>query len=132
MIEKLSEKRIRLNEDFSSDSSSQGWQSNSMHDFSVRGESDTDDESNRRNDDEELWSDQKLLEEARRIFQMFAAKMFEQRVLTAFHQKLSIEKQEALIEEEEEERMLQERRRLKKQQKKHQRKMRMKQKSTKG
>ena len=46
-------------------------------------------------------SEEQRLEEGRRMFQMFAAKMFEQRVLAAYREKVSLEKQEKLIEEEE-------------------------------
>ena len=43
-----------------------------------------------------------ILEEGKRMFQMFAAKMFEQRILTAYREKVALEKQKQLIEEEEE------------------------------
>ncbi|KAJ1344024.1 hypothetical protein BSLG_001164 [Batrachochytrium salamandrivorans] len=44
-------------------------------------------------------TEQQRMEEGRRMFQIFAAKMFEQRVLAAYHEKLSQERQERLIEE---------------------------------
>jgi len=53
-------------------------------------------------------TDEQRVEEGKRMFQMFAAKMFEQRVWTAFREKEALEKQKKLIEEEEErERVLQ-------------------------
>lgn len=47
-------------------------------------------------------SEEQRLEEGKRMFQMFAAKMFEQRILAAYREKVSYEKQQKLIEEEEE------------------------------
>jgi hypothetical protein len=43
------------------------------------------------------------MEEGRRMFQIFAAKMFEQRVLAAYKEKASKERQAKLLEELEEE-----------------------------
>ena len=43
------------------------------------------------------------MEEGRRMFQIFAARMFEQRVLTAYREKVAAERQQKLIEELEEE-----------------------------
>jgi len=45
-------------------------------------------------------TDEQQLEEGRHMFQVFAAKMFEQRVLTAYREKVALEKQRQLIEEE--------------------------------
>lgn len=39
-------------------------------------------------DDEELMSEAERMEEGRRMFQIFAARMFEQRVLTAYREKV--------------------------------------------
>merc|ERR1719335_1125608 len=55
------------------------------------------------------------MEEGRRMFQMFAAKMFENRLLDAYREKAALEAQERLIQEEEEaEKEKEERARLKK------------------
>lgn len=48
-------------------------------------------------------TEEQRMEEGRRMFQIFAARMFEQRVLTAYREKVSRERQEKLIEELEEE-----------------------------
>jgi len=53
-------------------------------------------------EDEDGMTEEQRLEEGKRMFQMFAAKMFEQRVLTAYREKVAEEKQRKLIEEEEE------------------------------
>eukprot|EP01119_Soliformovum_irregulare_P010346 TRINITY_DN2541_c0_g1_i2.p1 TRINITY_DN2541_c0_g1~~TRINITY_DN2541_c0_g1_i2.p1 ORF type:complete len:982 (+),score=320.55 TRINITY_DN2541_c0_g1_i2:98-3043(+) len=53
-------------------------------------------------DEEEQMTEEQRLEEGRRMFQMFAAKMFEQRVLSAYREKVALENQRKLLEEEEE------------------------------
>jgi hypothetical protein len=68
------------------------------------------DDENYQEEDEELLEEQRI-EEGRRMFQMFAAKMFEQRVLAAYREKVALEKQEQLMQEEEEEEKLQAERR---------------------
>ena len=44
-------------------------------------------------------TEEQRMEEGRRMFQIFAARMFEQRVLTAYREKVSRERQEKLLEE---------------------------------
>ena len=48
-------------------------------------------------------TEEQRMEEGRRMFQIFAARMFEQRVLTAYREKVARERQQKLIEELEEE-----------------------------
>lgn len=48
-------------------------------------------------------SEEQRMEEGRRMFQIFAARMFEQRVLTAYKEKVAKERQQKLLEELEEE-----------------------------
>ena len=48
-------------------------------------------------------TEEQSMEEGRRMFQIFAARMFEQRVLTAYREKVAAERQQKLIEELEEE-----------------------------
>lgn len=55
------------------------------------------------------------MEEGRRMFQIFAARMFQQRVLTAYREKIARERQQRLIEEIEEENRLDVQREAKKQ-----------------
>ncbi|KAL9127831.1 MAG: hypothetical protein Q9217_003371 [Psora testacea] len=50
-------------------------------------------------DEMEAMSEEQRMEEGRRMFQIFAARMFEQRVLTAYREKVSAERQRKLIEE---------------------------------
>lgn len=56
-------------------------------------------------DEEEMDSmtEEQRMEEGRRMFQIFAARMFEQRVLTAYKEKVAKERQQKLLEELEEE-----------------------------
>jgi hypothetical protein len=55
-------------------------------------------------------TEEQRMEEGRRMFQIFAARMFEQRVLTAYREKIAQERQQRLLEElEEEDRMKEER-----------------------
>ncbi|ORX93726.1 hypothetical protein K493DRAFT_34472 [Basidiobolus meristosporus CBS 931.73] len=65
--------------------------------------------------------DDQSIDENRRMFQVFAARMFEQRVLTAYREKIAQDRQQKLLQELEEENRLQrekEERRLRKQEKK--------------
>ncbi|KPV71928.1 uncharacterized protein RHOBADRAFT_18852, partial [Rhodotorula graminis WP1] len=59
-------------------------------------------------------TEQERVEEGRRMFQIFAARMFEQRVLTAYREEVAAEKQNQLLREIEAEQRLQEEREAKK------------------
>ncbi|KAL8797947.1 MAG: hypothetical protein Q9182_007093 [Xanthomendoza sp. 2 TL-2023] len=59
-------------------------------------------------------TEEQRMEEGRRMFQIFAARMFEQRVLTAYREKVAAERQQKLIEELEEESRLDTQREAKK------------------
>ena len=52
---------------------------------------------------QDTMTEEQRMEEGRRMFQIFAARMFEQRVLTAYREKVARERQQKLIEELEEE-----------------------------
>ena len=62
--------------------------------------------------------EQQRMAEGRRMFQIFAAKMFEQRVLTAYREKVAQERQRRLLEELEEEEKAKEGAKLEKEKKK--------------
>ncbi|KAI8647462.1 salt tolerance down-regulator-domain-containing protein [Parasitella parasitica] len=66
-------------------------------------------------DDEDPRTEEQRMEEGRRMFQIFAARMFEQRVLAAYREKVAQERQQRLLEELEEEDRLREEREAKKQ-----------------
>lgn len=59
-------------------------------------------------------TEEQRMEEGRRMFQIFAARMFEQRVLTAYREKVAAERQKKLLEELEDESKLQAEREAKK------------------
>lgn len=63
---------------------------------------------------QETMTQEQRMEEGRRMFQIFAARMFEQRVLTAYREKVAAERQQKLIEELEEESRLDTQREVKK------------------
>ncbi|EPZ32768.1 Stress response protein NST1 domain-containing protein [Rozella allomycis CSF55] len=71
-------------------------------------------------DDEEFDNaeEERSLEEGRKMFQVFAAKMFEQRVLNAYRERVAQEKQRQLLEEVEREELLNQQRELNKQKQK--------------
>ncbi|KAH7026592.1 salt tolerance down-regulator-domain-containing protein [Microdochium trichocladiopsis] len=50
-------------------------------------------------EEEDTMTEEQRMEEGRRMFQIFAARMFEQRVLTAYREKVAKERQEKLLEE---------------------------------
>ncbi|KAI1820404.1 hypothetical protein F4861DRAFT_70072 [Xylaria intraflava] len=63
---------------------------------------------------EEEMTEEQRMEEGRRMFQIFAARMFEQRVLTAYREKVAKERQEKLLEELEQEETQESQRKAKK------------------
>ncbi|KAI1300638.1 hypothetical protein F5Y03DRAFT_226701 [Xylaria venustula] len=64
--------------------------------------------------EEEEMTEEQRMEEGRRMFQIFAARMFEQRVLTAYREKVAMERQEKLLEELEQEETQESQRKAKK------------------
>ncbi|RYP12324.1 hypothetical protein DL767_011342 [Monosporascus sp. MG133] len=54
-------------------------------------------------EEEDTMTEEQRMEEGRRMFQIFAARMFEQRVLTAYREKVARERQDKLLEELEQE-----------------------------
>ncbi|TPX49209.1 hypothetical protein SeMB42_g01330 [Synchytrium endobioticum] len=93
LMEQLAERKMkRLDEDDMS-------QGNGEWDDSYEDEDDEyeDDE------EEDTMTEEQRMEEGRRMFQIFAAKMFEQRVLQAYREKVARERQQRFLEELEEE-----------------------------
>ncbi|TGZ81468.1 hypothetical protein EX30DRAFT_354976 [Ascodesmis nigricans] len=66
-------------------------------------ESEEDDYDEEEEDEQDTMTEEQRMEEGRRMFQIFAARMFEQRVLTAYREKVARERQQKLLEELEEE-----------------------------
>ncbi|CAO3649426.1 unnamed protein product [Mucor hiemalis] len=69
-------------------------------------------------EEEDFRTEDQRMEEGRKMFQVFAARMFEQRVLTAYREKVAQDRQRRLIEELEEEDKQRQERELRKQQEK--------------
>ncbi|KAI1105199.1 hypothetical protein F4804DRAFT_331593 [Jackrogersella minutella] len=65
-------------------------------------------------EEEDPMTEEQRMEEGRRMFQIFAARMFEQRVLTAYREKVARERQEKLLEELEQEETQESQRKAKK------------------
>ncbi|KAL2152961.1 hypothetical protein VTH82DRAFT_4116 [Thermothelomyces myriococcoides] len=62
-------------------------------------EEEEDDEDYNSQDEDDPMTEEQRMEEGRRMFQIFAARMFEQRVLTAYREKVAKERQAKLLEE---------------------------------
>ncbi|KAK8121204.1 hypothetical protein PG999_005324 [Apiospora kogelbergensis] len=65
-------------------------------------------------EEEDTMTEEQRMEEGRRMFQIFAARMFEQRVLTAYKEKVAKERQQKLLEELEDESRAESQRKAKK------------------
>ncbi|KAI1749945.1 hypothetical protein F4782DRAFT_286918 [Xylaria castorea] len=65
-------------------------------------------------EEEDQMTEEQRMEEGRRMFQIFAARMFEQRVLSAYREKVAKERQEKLLEELEQEETQESQRKAKK------------------
>ncbi|KAJ3191769.1 Stress response protein nst1 [Irineochytrium annulatum] len=100
LMEQLAERKIRLleEEDMSNASSNGGGNQDWDDGYDDEEYEDEDDE-------EDSMTEEQRMEEGRRMFQIFAAKMFEQRVLTAYREKVAHERQLRLLQELEEEKL---------------------------
>ncbi|KAJ3215042.1 Stress response protein nst1 [Dinochytrium kinnereticum] len=99
LMEQLAERKIRLlEEEDMSTGSGGGGGGNQDWDENYDDEDDED-----YDDEEDSMTEEQRMEEGRRMFQIFAAKMFEQRVLTAYREKVAHERQMRLLQELEEE-----------------------------
>ncbi|KAK2750981.1 Stress response protein nst1 [Myotisia sp. PD_48] len=142
MMEQLAERRMQREEEtqyVASSAAHQSMQGGHNHgppldDEDYDDEEDDDYDSQEDDDFEEdemdTMTEEQRMEEGRRMFQIFAARMFEQRVLTAYREKVARERQQRLIEELEEENRLgeeREARKAKEAQKKKDRKRQQKQ-----
>ncbi|KAI9319511.1 salt tolerance down-regulator-domain-containing protein [Dichotomocladium elegans] len=106
MMERLAERRIRKESDFTYLPNDDGDDDDVDDDDGYYDGEDDD----REFDEEDLRTGEQRVEEGRRMFHIFAARMFEQRVLAAYREKIAQERQQRLLEElEEEERIRKER-----------------------
>ncbi|KAL3466615.1 salt tolerance down-regulator-domain-containing protein [Aspergillus heterothallicus] len=109
MMEQLAERRMQREEDTQYDIAAAHQSLHSGHNHGPLDDEDEDyeeDEDYDSQEDEEYEEDEmdamteeQRMEEGRRMFQIFAARMFEQRVLTAYREKVAEQRQNKLIEE---------------------------------
>jgi len=105
LIEKLAEKRMKKFDYFDSESCFDGEDvvDSDLYETSDEEDSGSEEEiPDMFSDDDSDYLEEQRMEEGRRMFQLFAAKMFENRLLDAYREKVALEAQEQLIREEEE------------------------------
>ncbi|KAG2206623.1 hypothetical protein INT46_009859 [Mucor plumbeus] len=120
MMEKLAERKMLkerevTNSDLFDEDEDDEYNDNEGNEDDDEGEDEDDNERDSRTEEQRM-------EEGRKMFQVFAARMFEQRVLTAYREKVAQDRQKRLIEELEEEDRQRQERELKKQQDKEKKK----------
>ncbi|KAI1453453.1 hypothetical protein F4805DRAFT_443248 [Annulohypoxylon moriforme] len=118
MMEQLAERRMAREEDSKEHYASYGHSINGTsipnpHNHAPPEEDDFEEDEEEEEDydtqdedyeeEEDTMTEEQRMEEGRRMFQIFAARMFEQRVLTAYREKVARERQEKLLEELEQE-----------------------------
>lgn len=123
MMEHLAEKRMRREEEMEALAADYIWDGTEEE---YEEDQLTDDEEDYEDEDEEYHESTDTEEdrwaESKRLLQMFAAKMFEQRVMAAYRERVANERQRKFLEELEEENRLQEEREAKKQRDKEKKK----------
>ncbi|KAK9768204.1 Stress response protein nst1 [Basidiobolus ranarum] len=126
MMERLANRSVRKEEDSSAIDS----RARVHHDIDSRSPSiDVEIKSDGDRGPDGAGKEDQSIDENRRMFQVFAARMFEQRVLTAYREKIAQDRQQKLLQELEEENRLQrekEQRKLKKQEKKKEKRRQLK------
>ncbi|RHZ74436.1 Stress response protein nst1 [Aspergillus turcosus] len=109
MMEQLAERRMQREEDTQYGIAAAHESLHSGHNHGPFDDEDYDDEDDEDYDSQEeedyeedemdAMTEEQRMEEGRRMFQIFAARMFEQRVLTAYREKVAEQRQQKLIEE---------------------------------
>ncbi|KAI5121483.1 hypothetical protein M0805_003938 [Coniferiporia weirii] len=101
MMEQLAERRMQREEEAAADVEDESEEEEEEEDGDEEddGEDDEDDEDDE--DEEEALTEEQKMEEGKRMFSIFAARMFEQRVLGAYREKVAQERQMELLREEE-------------------------------
>ncbi|KAG8215173.1 hypothetical protein J3R82DRAFT_8688 [Butyriboletus roseoflavus] len=112
MMEQLAERRMQREEEAAAD-----VEDDSDAEEDEEGDEDEDEEEDEEDDDddEEVMTEEQKMEEGKRMFSIFAARMFEQRVLQAYREKVAQERQQQLLRELEDEDKLTKEREVKKQ-----------------
>ncbi|KAJ4378165.1 Stress response protein nst1 [Neocucurbitaria cava] len=112
MMEQLAERRMQREEDAQFNAHPSMYRSHAGHsheappeedDFDDEGDEEEgyedDDYEEDEEDEDDTMTEEQRMEEGRRMFQIFAARMFEQRVLQAYREKVAAERQQRLLEE---------------------------------
>ncbi|PWY98901.1 hypothetical protein BCV70DRAFT_207629 [Testicularia cyperi] len=100
MMEQLAERRMHREEITAADLASEDIDDDHPDDVDDEDDLDEEDEDD---EDDEILTDEQRMEEGRKMFQIFAARMFEQRVLHAYRERVAAERQLQLLRELEEE-----------------------------
>ncbi|KAF2871912.1 salt tolerance down-regulator-domain-containing protein [Massariosphaeria phaeospora] len=113
MMEQLAERRMQREEEAQYAAHPSMYRSHSSHNHAPQpeeeddyeddedneGDYDNDDGEEEDDDEDDIMTEEQRMEEGRRMFQIFAARMFEQRVLQAYREKVAAERQQRLLEE---------------------------------
>ncbi|KZT21322.1 hypothetical protein NEOLEDRAFT_763368 [Neolentinus lepideus HHB14362 ss-1] len=102
MMEQLAERRMQREEEAAGDVEDDS-EEEEEDDGDEDDEDDEDEDDEDEEEDEEVMTDEQKMEEGKRMFSIFAARMFEQRVLQAYREKVAQERQLQLLRELEEE-----------------------------
>ncbi|OBZ74306.1 Stress response protein nst1, partial [Grifola frondosa] len=113
MMEQLAERRMQREEEAAADVGEDSEEEDEEGDEDE--EEDEEEEDEDEEDEEEMMTEEQKMEEGKRMFSIFAARMFEQRVLQAYREKVAQERQLQLLRELEDEDKLSKEREAKKQ-----------------
>ncbi|KAH7911254.1 hypothetical protein BJ138DRAFT_1151105 [Hygrophoropsis aurantiaca] len=114
MMEQLAERRMQREEEAAADVEDES-EDEDDEEGDEDDEEDDEDEEDEEDDDEEVMTEEQKMEEGKRMFSIFAARMFEQRVLQAYREKVAQERQLQLLRELEDEDKMSKEREAKKQ-----------------
>ncbi|KAF9239442.1 salt tolerance down-regulator-domain-containing protein [Melanogaster broomeanus] len=115
MMEQLAERRMQREEEAAADVEDDSDEEEDEDGDEDDDEDEEDEEDEDEDDDEEVMTEEQKMEEGKRMFSIFAARMFEQRVLQAYREKVAQERQQQLLRELEDEDKLTREREAKKQ-----------------
>ncbi|KAH7139427.1 salt tolerance down-regulator-domain-containing protein, partial [Dendryphion nanum] len=112
MMEQLAERRMQREEEAQYQTHPNLYRAHGSHSHPADQEAEYDDEDDEEegyedddyeddedDEEEDTMTEEQRMEEGRRMFQIFAARMFEQRVLQAYREKVAAERQQKLLEE---------------------------------
>ncbi|KAF2644587.1 hypothetical protein P280DRAFT_465889 [Massarina eburnea CBS 473.64] len=112
MMEQLAERRMQREEEAQYHGQGMAYRNHTAHNHAPPPEEDEFDDDDDEDDgyedgsyeeededEDEAMTEEQRMEEGRRMFQIFAARMFEQRVLQAYKEKVAAERQQRLLEE---------------------------------